>query len=491
MAAEPPAPHPWSPVDRWRIGANVFVSSLALLAVVVMVNYLSARHLRKRFHWGQSTVGELSPMTVRLLRSLTNNVKVVVFFNHDNPLYDPIVGLLREYALLNPRIRVQYIDYETNPGAAALFKQRYQQPFKEDHDLVLFDCNGKTQVVYDTELSSYDFSNLLSGKSREVKRTAFKGELLFTSAIVSVIDPTRPQACFLEGHDEFNPDKTSDRLGYSKFAAVLRERDFKVSRLSLSGTNEVPPDALLIIAGPKYRLEDAQLDKIERFLNNGGRLLVLLLQGDDAGLDTLLHDWGVVSDAHTLVYDNRSNPYVMETTSFSDHPTVAPLANVGLLLVAPRPVEKASPATADADAPAVKEIIFSNTNGVAAGFHGSKLSGQPIRQGSIPLAAAVEKGGIQGVRADRGATRLVVVGDAQFLDNQLIEWKANRDFAALAANWLLDRSQLLGGIGPQPIKEYRVDLTPAQLTHVHWLLLGGLPGAVMLLGLGVWWVRRR
>ncbi|MHB8520241.1 MAG: Gldg family protein [Limisphaerales bacterium] len=493
MATDPPTSRKLSPAYRWLIGANVVTAIAAMLALVLMVNYLAARHLNWRFHWTTNTQWQLSPLTVRLLTSLTNDVTVVVFFDKDQSpsLYSSITGLLKEYSQVNPRIRVDYIDYANNPSAGELFKQRYKRSFKTDHDLVLFECNGKTKEVYDKELSEYDLSNLLSGRSREVPRTAFKGELLFTSALVSVTDPTQFKACFLEGHGEYNPDSDQEQTGYSKMASVLRERNLEVNRLSLQGTNEVPPDCLLVIAGPTHQLQDMEVKKVEGFLDHGGRLLCLLRQGARTGLEKTLTDWGVTISNNTLVYEVNNTQGLLLTTNFADHPTVSPLFDVGLVLVLPLPVARLPVTKPDAGTPAVKEIIFSSTNGVASEFHTGQLSRRETDpHGAIPLAVVVEKGGIQGVRADRGATRLLVVGESMFLNNQLIETAANRDFAALAADWLLDRTQLLGGIGPRPIKEYRILMTQAQLRQARWILLAGFPGGVLLLGLLVWWVRR-
>ena len=102
---------------------------------------------------------------------------------------------------------------------------------------------------------------------------------------------------------------------------------------------------------------------------------------------------------------------------------------------------------------------------------------------------AVEKGRIRGVTTERGTTRIVVVGDSLFLGNQMIEKLGNRDFAWLALNWLLDRSELLA-IPPRPITEYKLVMTQAEMSAVRWILLAGMPGAVLLMGLLVA-VRRR
>jgi hypothetical protein len=65
----------------------------------------------------------------------------------------------------------------------------------------------------------------------------------------------------------------------------------------------------------------------------------------------------------------------------------------------------------------------------------------------------------------------------------------NVDFAELTLAWLMDRTELLA-IGPKPVREYRLYLTPAQHRAIRWTLLGLLPGSVLLLGFVVWFRRR-
>ena len=54
-----------------------------------------------------------------------------------------------------------------------------------------------------------------------------------------------------------------------------------------------------------------------------------------------------------------------------------------------------------------------------------------------------------------------------------------------------DRSELLIGLAPQPIKEYRIALTQSQRNAVSWILLAGMPGSVLLMGTLVWLRRRK
>jgi hypothetical protein len=139
-----------------------------------------------------------------------------------------------------------------------------------------------------------------------------------------------------------------------------------------------------------------------------------------------------------------------------------------------------------ADAPNVTELATTSPDGVA-----TRGGGRDERRGSaIPLMVAVEKGAIQGIATDRGATRIVVVGECHFLSNLGIDIEANRDFARSTLNWLLSRDVLLDGIGPRPIKEYRITMTSAEMSTLRWLFLAGFPGGVLCIGFVVW-LRRR
>src|SRR5256885_482814 len=107
------------------------------------------------------------------------------------------------------------------------------------------------------------------------------------------------------------------------------------------------------------------------------------------------------------------------------------------------------------------------------------------------LIVVVEKGAIKGVIIECGSTWIVVVGDSVFLINVGLRYLTNRDFAEYVLNWLLERTQLLVGFGLCFIIEYRIVMSQSQLQCVEWILLGGIPGVVLLLGGLVWlWWRR-
>ena len=476
---------------RWSISLNVLLSVIAVLALVGMINYLAARHFH-RIPVSALAQAELSPQTHRILQSVTNNVLVTIYYDREDDLYELIHGLLKEYKFANARIGVETVDYQRDPAAAQSVKLKYQLP-AEQKNLVIFACNGNKKIIYEKELSDLDLEPLISGRSKEVRRSAFKGELLFTSAIYSVTSPRALKAYFLKGHGEHEPDSADRDVGFSKFAGLLKDNNIDWGTISVAGTNEIPADcSLLIIAGARVALLPPELEKIDGYLNNGGRALVMFnIFGIDrnTGIEDLLGNWGV-EVGRAIAWDRANSTMGQDllVSHFSTHPIAAPLINSGVHMVFPRAMGKAQRGGRRSDG--VVELAFTSAKGTAVTDirDGVPHPGPGGTLTNVPVAIAVEKGKLQGT--DRGTTRMVVLGDSVGWANNMLDNLANRDFASLTVNWLLDRSQLLGSLAPRPIPQFRVVMSKSQMGAVRWIMLLGMPGSVLLLG-ALMWVRRR
>ena len=263
---------------------NSSLAILALLALLAMVNYLAGGYY-KRFQLDSQSGVRLQPQTLRILNSLTEDVSVTIFFNphdedgYEKELYTLTTTLLREYHNASKHILVTNLNYVQFPGQAKELLASHNLTSLENKDLILFECHGHPKILYAKSLADYDLARVISGESKELRRTAFRGELLFTSAIFAVAHPQPLKACFLQGHGEFKPDSASSEDSYSKLAAILKEEagtDWQ--SLSLLGTNTVPSDCqLLVIAGPRLtRFQPSEIEKIDAYLKQGNRLLLML-----------------------------------------------------------------------------------------------------------------------------------------------------------------------------------------------------------------------
>jgi hypothetical protein len=58
-----------------------------------------------------------------------------------------------------------------------------------------------------------------------------------------------------------------------------------------------------------------------------------------------------------------------------------------------------------------------------------------------------------------------------------------------AVNWSVDRDRQLS-IPPRPVERFQLSLSAADFTQLRYALLLALPGAVLIIGLLVYWTRR-
>ena len=489
MSDEPKSRPSFSPAHRWGIGFDMVLRTLLVLAVILMVNYISAK-FSQRFYLSSQTRVALSARTVSVLRSMTNTVNVTLYYDRSDEFLPDIAALLKEYHSVNPKIIVRTVDFINDAGEAEKVKDQYKLGSVTDKNLVIFDSNGRVKMIPGDALTQYTLEQMPNEKEREFRRkpVSFAGEKSFTAILQALQNPQPLKAYFLQGHGEPSLADTGN-FGYQKFGTTLEQNYVNVTNLELLGDSTVPMDCnLLVIAAPEAAFAEPELQKIDKYLADGGRLFLLFNYASlkhATGLEPILQRWGINVRAD-IVQDPKNTVTGQDVVvrSFSSHPVVNALAQLSLQMVLPRPVQKVNQANPPANAPVVSELAMTSPAATLANDRS-----EPPQ--SYSLMAAVEQKPAAGITNPRGNTRIIVTGDSIFLGNYYIDGAANRDFLNGAANWLLDRPQLLEGIGPRPVTEFRLLLTKQQQQQLRWLLLGALPGGVLFLGWLVWLVRRK
>jgi ABC-type uncharacterized transport system involved in gliding motility auxiliary subunit len=477
----------FSRARSWNIGFHVVLSSIALLAVLGMLNYLAHRH-DQRFYLASAARHKLTPLTLQILGTLTNKVKVIVFFDRREPLFSSVANLAKEYQAHSPNIDLEFVDYRM-PGRAQAVRLQYKVAAEGDSSRIIFDSGGQVRTVLSSELSDYGMK-----PGKEIVRTGFKGEQLFTSAILNVTQTKPVLAYFLQGHGEHR--LSDDDEGYGRFGKLMANNNVVLQSAGpLVGTNAIPAECgLIIIAGPNRTFEKEELARLDQYLSRGGRLMVLFNANVLAvtGLEALLYKWNiqvgfdVIRDTSQSQSDNNK---VILTSSYGPHPMLRSLLRSAVMLVMPRSVSQRPTPENTVDSPKVTELLYTSSGGVQlVPYENNTWVKQ--KTGAIPLAAAGERGAIQGLKSEKASSRYIVVGDSFFLSNALFNHAANSDFANLAINWLTHRDNLLAEIGPSPVSEYEILLTEKQMSELRWLFLAVIPGGVVLIGVIVW-LRRR
>ncbi|HEY0945430.1 MAG TPA: GldG family protein [Opitutaceae bacterium] len=489
---------------RWIRTFNLLLQGLLFLTLCGGLNYL-ALHFTWRYDLTAHRRHSLSPETQAYLENLRQPVHIVVTLSADSEneelaqAYRDVRGLLREYVYAtenNPvgRITVDYLDIYQHRREAERLK--IDRP---NTIILLSDQNAKQRVI--------DLDSLYVVENREKK--AFRGEQAFTSAILEIASPKKKKIYFLTGHGEMDPNAVDGLYGLSAFKDELMLRNFTVDVVDLAQKRQVPDDAdLLVAASPRNKYWPFEEEMLRQYLaTRAGRLILLLSPGGGPhGLDRLLDDWGILSD-DVVVCDNTRES-VTETgdlriTEFPPHPINQSLRAYGIpLTLGYTRVARPDPGrTLD---PGLDVQVIAATAATAWGERDYRQQGVPRFDAGVDLkglpeidpkdrlgviVASERKTPAEGLPFSVRGGRLVVFGNADLASNNRITNPGNQNILLNAVNWTVDRDTQLA-IPPRPIDRFQLVLSQQQLARLRYSLLLGVPGAIALLGLLVYWTRR-
>jgi ABC-type uncharacterized transport system involved in gliding motility auxiliary subunit len=457
-----------------KYGTSAILSTVLAIAIVGMAGFLSTRY-HKRLDWSEAGVHSLSDQSQKVLENLERDVEVVALFA---PLdMEPVRELLERYEYASDRFQVEYADPNERPELLARFEIT---PESLGQGLLRIAYGDESVEVQ--EISEENVTNSMVKLSRTGEKTVY----------------------FLEGHNEraIAGEAGGAKEGFERAADALRNENYRVETLLLAAKGEVPPDAdVVVVAGATRPLLDAERDALRRFAEGGGSLLVLVDPRANTNLVDDLRDWGVdVGD--DVVVDRALALFGRATTPFAGkydpaHPITKDLRETTLFHV----VRSVRSGNDD-----FTEIVFTGDSawaernlrrffaeGTAELDDGDDLPG-PVAV-AVAGRPALSKGGDDeedespGDSAEAGG-RLVVVGDSDFPSNELLDAYRNRDLFVNSVNWLMGDVEAIS-IRPQRSRASRFQLTTQDFLRIRSMSLFVLPEAIAIVGVFVWWTRRR
>jgi ABC-type uncharacterized transport system involved in gliding motility auxiliary subunit len=331
--------------------------------------------------------------------------------------------------------------------------------------------------------------------------TGFKGEQLFTSALLQLAEGRKPKILFTTGHGERSLDDRQEH-GLSNIQDLLGRDNFELEEWASRTAGAVPQGTeAVVVAGPTSPFIESELKAFGIFLNNGGRMLILVdpTLGQTAGsglVPTGLNQWLAgygVKLGDDIVIDPQgaypgAPPYTLYSSVYEgEHPITKPLSQSGVpvLLNVARSV-----GAAPTSGYQVTELVKTTEAGWGETSLGTVEKVEKDARdlpGPISLGVAVESPKVEGKRP----VRLVVLGDSDLATNQLVAgMPANAVLIANSLNWLAEREALLT-IPPKKTEHVRLNLTSDQLRTIYLTALLFLPGLAIALGTAVWVRRRR
>jgi ABC-type uncharacterized transport system involved in gliding motility auxiliary subunit len=454
----------WLKARQTRYAAYATTYILVVMAAVVVVNLLSDR-FNKSYDATSNKRYSLSDQTAKIVKGLKQGA-TITYFNQSTRFRDG-KDLLDEYANLSPQVRVEYVDPDKNPQAAREAGIR----------------SFGTAVVQ------------VGAKKEEAKSMSEEG---ITGAFIRDLKSGTRTVCFVSGSGEHQIDD-SDRHGLSRFKDLLARDNYESKAISLLQKAEVPNDCTtLVVAGPTRNYEQPEVDAIKKYVEGGGRALLLLDAPLKAGrseiaeneaLGSVLQSWGVALNKDLILDLNPIGqlvglgPQVALVTSYESQPIVSEMKGTATGFPLSRSLEVKS-----ADKTSVQKLFGSSSSSLAT----SNLSSAAInvndpknKKGPLTIAAA----GTYNTGKENSQGRFVVLGSSSWLANGFIHFNGNSDLALNTINWLSSDEDLIS-IRPKEREDRRITMTRAQLSWVRATSQFLLPAIVVVAGIGVWWKRR-
>ena len=470
-----------------KYGTSAIVGALLGIVILGLLGFLSTRY-HTRFDVSEAGVHTLAPQTTELLEGLEEDVEITAFFNESES--PPIAGLLDRYVFASERVKVRYVDPNSEPG--------------------LVDALGLTTEELAAGVVRFTVS---SGESTSLSEFS---EPDITNALVKLVKSTGKKVYFLVGHNERGITPLPGEEGtfargpesFGRAADALVNETYAVEPLLLASMEDVPADAsAVIVAGPTRPLLEGELAALRRYVEGGGGLFVALDPRAQTNLYALLEEWGVlmgddvVVDRALAVFGQATTPIAQEYDG--SHPITAPLREPALFpmvrsieLVEATAARFSVLAKTGEESWAERDLEGWRASGRAEydeldvmGPVGIAVAGS-VRAAGIPPAAHNVHGSDEADAEPVAEGRLVVFGDSDFASNETLDALRNKDLFVNSVNWLAgDLSQIT--VRPNVSRASSFQMSQDEFRRIQYLSLFVLPEAIAVFGVLTWWLRRK
>ena len=332
------------------------------------------------------------------------------------------------------------------------------------------------------------FAAVPGTKTAGVTRLSPEAELV--ARLRELADPRPLVACATTGHGELGLDRDPEVAELSALVDRIRADGGRVEPVETLAAGVPSVCSVVVVAGPTTPMAPAEALALERWLDGGGGLLVMLAARPDGGglpptgLEPVLARFGIApADAvavdPSLAIDAGAaggGGAIRVLAGYADHPVTAGFARRrATVWVVPRALELAAPA-----------VPLVSTS--AAGWGERRWSAPPVARdpddlrGPVAIAAASE----------RGTGRVVAIGSAESVSSAVIAGaSAGELLAHQAIRWLAHRERATVPLRDKTPEQVRLVMTDGERRAVIALCAGGVPIGFAGLGALLAWRRRR
>lgn len=457
----------------------------------------------------------ISEKSLEYVKKIDTDVLVTVFAdektfeNFNYPYNKQASELLKNYCRENHRISYRFVDVDSNPDVARSYND------VKEMDIVFetkSDVDGKqmsrTRKIGVSDLVNYD-SRLVEGlynsgftiesyarKNLDGSQAQFvqyfsqyiessNAESAFTSALMTVTDPKPVYITFLTGRNEIGD------LSYMK--TLLEANGYNVSSVDIT-KEEIPENTdVAVIGAPQTDYMQADIDKLEKYMDNGGRkdkhivFFSHAAQAETPLLSKLLGSYGLAV-GEGIVCENRADmyynqPYYTLAGDVSEY-LLADMQNKKpeLLIAQSRPVNTIDTGNSSLD---IYRLFSSSDSGFTADTQELVNGNTKVIKNEKQCYAALS------IDQSTGAS-VAVFGTASIAEDQFMAYEqyANKDMMLTLFGKMTGKTPEIV-IEPKVIAAKGFEITEAQKRVLKWIFIFVLPLIVAVVGIVITVRRKR
>jgi hypothetical protein len=424
-----------------------------LLVFLVCLNFFGSKKDIIR-DWSYLKTTTASDSTKALLKSITEPVTVALFFSQGNDVRTLLDDYFQTLVASDELLKIESYDKDMHPTQAEKFKVT-------KNGVIVLERDGKRGTI--------DVGETID-KARSVLKK-LDGE--FQKQFLRLAD-NKKTIYFSKGHGEASWSGESSRnplKGIKTIQSYLRQQNYTIKQLGLAegSAKEIPQDASVVaIVGPSEPFQNAEVDALKAYLEQGGALLVFLESEKQPGTTDLpagganplygfLAEMGITFKDESLANDRNhvtatrspADKQFIFSNSFTSHGSVVSLARheekIAILLFRTGHFEVAAQ-KGDWKAFATIRSLAGTFNDKNDNF---KFDSATEKRSAYVMGAVAEK--INKPKSPKDSeksaqSRVAVLGDATAIADAVIRNPANAVYFADSLKWLIGESKFAGEI---------------------------------------------
>jgi gliding-associated putative ABC transporter substrate-binding component GldG len=457
-----------------NVKTQTLLRGLLILGILVLVNFISVR-LFGRIDLTKEKVYTLSDASKKLVGNLDDRITIKAYFTEDLPApYNnnrrAVLDILNDYkAYSNGNVQYEFINPQGEKG-----EQEAQREGIPPVQVQVMN-NDKLEVKrgYLGLVMQYEDKKEVIPVIQHLSSLEYD----LTSAMKRLTTTVKKKIGYTQGHGE----PTMDKL---RQATQSLSKQYDLVPVDLGKQNSVPDDlAALLVIAPTTKFQDSSKYAIDQFLMRGGKIAFLLnkmsanlnsqyryASAIDLGLDDMLQQYGARVNADLIEDEQCANitvaqmqgpfqiqsqvpfPFLPAASNFDrNNPIVKDLQAVVFYFVSSVDTTSSSSEGLKADV----MIRSSKRSGKKSGFIMLDPFARPaateMTESGIPMAVVVQgsfKSFFVGkqpapVETQSPQTRIVVVGDGDFMQDQFLGNKGNLLLFENIVDYLADDAGLI------------------------------------------------